>query len=114
MSERLRRRTRRVVETLDHGLTPRRLLPIALILGVLLGWGVGQIASAAATSRDQIVAGNTAGTLSVRLALDGTRIVIGGGDARAELADLVERSSLPWARSIHLLLVPASDTRHAI
>lgn len=90
---------------------PRSLLAIVLV-SLLVGSGVGW-AAAAHESSDRIVAGQTAGGLSVLIQLNRAQIVFGGGDSRDDLADLVGRSTLPWRRTIDLLVVPAWDNKHA-
>jgi hypothetical protein len=63
--------------------------------------------------QDRLVIGNTAGTLSVLLQVDRLRIVIGGGESRSNLADFVDRTTLPWDRQVSLLVIPGWDEHHA-
>lgn len=90
-----------------------RWRPVGFVvaLGLLVGLFVGT-ATARYEPDDQIIVGNTSGTLSALLVVDGHTIVIGGGDSRSGLADLVGRSTLPWQRHIDLLIVPAADDAH--
>lgn len=96
----------------DRWLAPPRFPGLVFILAVSCGLLLGH-AALAIDSPDVLVAGNTGGTLSVMLRLNGATVVIGGGEARPDLAELVDRSSLPWDRRIDLLVVPAWDARHA-
>lgn len=101
-------------------LAPRALAlarsPLARLAGVvalaaLVGALLGEAALAAGPG-DRVVIGRTGDTLSVLVDAAGARIVIGGGNSRADLADLVGRSTLPWDRQVDLLVVPAWDERH--
>jgi hypothetical protein len=79
----------------------------AITLGVVIG-----VSARAYDAGDRLVAGNTAGTLSVLLEIDGQRILIGAGSTRSHAADFVGRSTRPWDRHIDLLIVPGWDERH--
>lgn len=87
------------------------LLPVlvaAVLIGVPLGWSVSALGSAA-----QIRVGNTGGNLSVIITVEGRSIVVGGSQQRGELAELVDRGTLPWRRHVSLLVVPGWDDHYA-
>jgi hypothetical protein len=90
-----------------------RVFVAVVLAGLLLGSGLSLIA-ADAGSDDRIVVGYTGGSLSLFARVDRYQVVIGGGDARTDLADLVGRSTVPWRRRIDLLLVPGWDARQAL
>jgi hypothetical protein len=79
----------------------------AIILGALIG-----VSASAYDAGDRVIAGNTAGTLSVLLEIDGQRILVGAGSTRSHAADFVGRSTRPWDRHIDLLILPGWDERH--
>jgi hypothetical protein len=91
----------------------RRMLVAILALGALFGITVGVVLSQVGTG-DQITVGNTAGTLSTVLRLNGALVVLGGGDSRTDLVDLVGRSTLPWRQRVEILVVPGWDSRQAV
>jgi hypothetical protein len=85
------------------------VVSLALLGGLLGGLGISRL-----DQGDQIVVGNTAGTLSAVMRLGGRLIVVGGGDSRTDLSDLVGRSTLPWSRRIDLLIVPGWDSQQVV
>lgn len=86
---------------------------LTIIVAVLLGATAGQLL-ASTGENDQVVVGNTGGTLSSIIRLDNALIVFGGGNARSDLADLLGRSTLPWKRKVDLLILPGWDSQQAI
>lgn len=84
---------------------------VTILVAGLVGLGMG-IGAAHVVHDDRVTVGYTGGTLSAALSIDNSLIVIGGGSSRADLADFVDRSTLPWRRHVDLLVVPAGDTRH--
>jgi hypothetical protein len=90
-----------------------RPITLTVISAILLGATAGQLL-AGAGDNDQIVVGNTGGTLSSIIRVDQTLIVFGGGNARSDLADLLGRSTLPWKRNGDLLVIPGWDNEQAV
>ena len=86
---------------------------ITVFAATLLGTFSGLLL-ARAGSDDRVVVGNTGGTLSGVVQVNGTIIVVGGGNARTDLADLVGRSTLPWHRHIAVLIIPGWDNQQPI
>lgn len=80
---------------------------LGLVLGLLAGTGLTRWSLG-----DRVVIGGTGTELSVLIEVSGRRVVVGGGSSRSDLVGLVDRSTLPWDRSVDLLLVPAWDARH--
>ena len=80
---------------------------------MLVGATSGEVL-AGAGSGDRVVVGNTGGTLSAVIQVNGALVVVGGGNARTDLADLVGRSTVPWRRHVNLLVVPGWDDQQAI
>lgn len=76
------------------------LVPASLIVGVGLGWFMSSL-----DDGNRIAIGNTGKTLSTVVRDDGALIIIGGGTSRTDLADLVDRSTLPWHRRVDLLIL---------
>ncbi|HLI50446.1 MAG TPA: hypothetical protein VKU87_01540, partial [Thermomicrobiaceae bacterium] len=80
-------------------------MPIALVFGVGLGWLASTL-----DRGGRLAVGNTGRTLSSVIWSDNALVVVGGGTTRSDLADLVDRSTLPWHRHISLLVIgPNSD-----
>lgn len=102
------------ISRLGHQLTPRLLLGMVLVLGILLGVPAGLALPAPVAHDDRMVIGNTSGGLAALLLLDGARVIVGGGRSRADLVSLVDRSMLPWERRIDLLILPARAPREAV
>lgn len=100
-----------------HGATARGVLlsPLffVVVLAVIVGGTAGEVIARSGTS-DEVVVGNTGGTLSAFIRMEGATIVVGGGNARTDLADLVGRSTVPWRRRIDLLVVPGWDDQQPI
>lgn len=88
-------------------------LLITIIASVLLGGVSGELI-AGASDGDRVIVGNTGGTLSGVIVAGGRMIVIGGGNARSDLADLVGRSTVPWRYHIDLLIIPGWDDHQPI
>jgi hypothetical protein len=99
------------------GRSPWRILirrtTLTITVAVLLGATAGQLLVSAGDN-DQIVVGNTGGTLSSIIRVDNALIVFGGGNARSDLADLLGRSTLPWKRQVDLLVIPGWDSQQAL
>ncbi len=91
----------------------RSPITITILVGVLLGLTGGIVAAGAGRS-DQVVVGNTGGTLSGVIQVGGATIVVGGGNARSDLADLVGRATLPWNRHIDLMIIPGWDNQQPL
>ena len=85
------------------------VIALALVGGLFGGLAVGRL-----DDGDRIMVGNTAGTLSVVIRIDGRLVVVGGGDDRGDLRDLVGRATLPWARRVDLLVVPGWDSEQVV
>lgn len=85
------------------------ILLAAILAGAAIGFSLTNFGN-----DDEIVVGNTGGTLSVFARVNGAQIVFGGGGSRVDLADLVGRATLPWQRRIDLLIVPGWDNDQAI
>lgn len=84
----------------------RPLLVIALALPLALSFGIGLGWLAATLDRGgRLAVGNTGQMLSGVIRNDDALVVIGGGTTRTDLADLVDRSTLPWHRHISLLVI---------
>ncbi len=94
-------------------LTRLKPLVLTLFIAAVVG-GVSGEFIASASAADRVVVGNTGGTLSGVIQVDGRLVVIGGGNARTDLADLVGRSTVPWHRRVDLLIVPGWDDQQAI
>ncbi len=88
-------------------------LLITIVVAALVGVTSGEVLAGAGSS-DRVVVGNTGGTLSAVIQVNGALIVVGGGNARTDLADLVGRSTVPWRRHVNLLVVPGWDDQQAI
>lgn len=104
-------RARAIADRLSLRIAPRVMIPIVLLFAIMSGLAAGRVL-ASRGDEDQLVIGNTSGTLSAVLQVYDTRIAIGGGNSYADLADFVDRSTLPWRRGIGLLVIPGWDTRH--
>ena len=104
---------RRIIRALPirHLLT--NPLVITILVASLVGVTSGEVV-AGSGGADRVVIGNTGGTLSAVIQVNGSLVVIGGGNARTDLADLVGRSTVPWRRHINLLIVPGWDDQQAI
>lgn len=76
------------------------LMPASLVVGVGLGWFMSSL-----DDGNRIVIGNSGKTLSAVIQDDGALVVIGGGTSRTDLADIVDRSTLPWHRQVDLLIL---------
>lgn len=76
------------------------LMPASLVVGVGLGWFMSSL-----DDGNRIAIGNSGKTLSVVVRDEGALIVVGGGTSRTDLADLVDRSTLPWHRQVDLLIL---------
>ncbi len=111
------RRAETLVRFLGTHLSVRRILRnplfITIVASILLGTFSGLLL-ARSGSGDHVVVGNTGGTLSGVVQVNGTTIVVGGGNARTDLADLVGRSTLPWQRHIAVLIIPGWDSQQPI
>ncbi len=110
------RRVRSRIRQRVSGVSTRHLLhPLVLtiIVSAMLGGASGDLI-ATAGSGDRVTIGNTGGTLSGVVQAGGAVIVIGGGNARTDLADLVGRSTVPWRHRIDLLIVPGWDDQQSI
>jgi hypothetical protein len=90
-----------------------RPVTLTVIVAILLGATTGQLLASAGND-DQVVVGNTGGTLSSIIRVDKELIVFGGGNARSDLADLLGRSTLPWKRQVDLLIIPGWDSEQAV
>jgi hypothetical protein len=86
---------------------------LTILVAALLGAGSGQLL-ANAGDNDEVIIGNTGGTLSSIIRVDNALIVFGGGNARSDLADLLGRATLPWRRQVDLLIIPGWDDQQAI
>jgi hypothetical protein len=86
---------------------------LTILVAALLGAGSGQVL-ANAGDNDDVIIGNTGGTLSSIIRVDHELIVFGGGNARSDLADLLGRATLPWKRQVDLLIIPGWDNQQAI
>jgi hypothetical protein len=82
---------------------------LALVIGLVGGLWLARLGEG-----DQIVVGNTAGTLSAVIRVSGELIVVGGGNSSTDLSDLVGRATLPWSRRVDLLVVPGWDSPQAV
>lgn len=91
----------------------RRAAVVVLILAVIVGVGLGWAGSGVGAD-DRLAVGNTGDSLSTLVRVDGWTVVIGGGTHQDALTEFVDRSTLPWQRQVHLLIVPASDDRLAL
>ncbi len=111
------RRAFSAIRTWIAGASARRHLTnpilITILAASLIGVTSGEVL-ASTGSGDRMVVGNTGGTLSAVIQVKGTVVVIGGGNARTDLADLVGRSTVPWRRHVNLLVVPGWDDQQAI
>ncbi|HET7035076.1 MAG TPA: hypothetical protein VFI42_05280 [Thermomicrobiaceae bacterium] len=85
------------------------IIALGLATGLLGGLAAGRLAAG-----DRITVGNTAGTLSTVIRIDGRLVVVGGGDDRGDLRDLVGRATLPWSRQVDVLVVPGWDSEQAV
>ncbi|MDI3341922.1 MAG: hypothetical protein QJR03_15465 [Sphaerobacter sp.] len=85
-----------------------RLLVSVLLLALGIGLGLGW-AAARLGQGDHLSVGNTGGSLSTLIRVSGKTIVVGGSASVDDLAEFVDRTTLPWQRHIHLLVVPADD-----
>lgn len=83
---------------------PRLFLVIVIPASVIVGLGLGWLTSTLDRG-NRVVVGNTGKTLSMVVRSDDTFVVIGGGTSRTDLADLIDRSTLPWRRRISLLII---------
>ena len=79
------------------------VLVLAIIAGIGLGW-----AAAGWDGGDRLSVGNTGDSLSSLIRVDGRTVVVGGSEWQDELTEFVDRSTLPWQRHVHLLVVPAA------
>lgn len=84
--------------------TATLVLVLAIVVGIGLGW-----AGAGWEGRDRLTVGNTGNSLSTLIHVDGRTVVVGGSTWQDELTEFVDRSTLPWQRYVHLLVVPAAD-----
>jgi hypothetical protein len=91
-------------------LQPARTILLA-IGAILFGAALATIALQIEPG-DRIVVGNTAGSLTAMLELDGARVLVGAGASRSHAADLLGRSTRPWERDIDLLILPGWDDYH--
>ena len=90
-----------------------RSAALVLVLAILAGLGIGW-AGAGWDRSDRLSVGNTGNRLSTLIRVDGRTVVIGGSEWQDELAEFVDRSTLPWQRHVHLLVVPAADDDPAL
>ncbi|MGA7670518.1 MAG: hypothetical protein WBW04_08850 [Nitrolancea sp.] len=104
---------RRIILALPNRQLLSHPLVITILVASLVGVTSGEVV-ASSGGADRVVIGNTGGTLSIVIRANGSLIVIGGGNARTDLADLVGRSTVPWRRHINLLIVPGWDDQQAI
>lgn len=79
----------------------------ALLIGTLLAGLTSRI-----DPSEQIVVGNTGGTLTTLINLNEARILVGAGPSRSHAADLIGRTTRPWDRDIDLLVLPGWDDHH--
>jgi hypothetical protein len=111
------RRIAALVRNWTTGVPARRIvfhpLLLTVIAAALIGASGGELVARAGNG-DRVAVGNTGGTLSGVIQVDDALIVVGGGNARTDLADLVGRSTVPWHRKIDLLVVPGWDDQQPI
>lgn len=90
-----------------------RTAALVLVLAIMAGVGIGW-AGAGWDGDNRLTVGNTGDGLSTLIRVDGRTVVVGGSEWQDELTEFVDRSTLPWQRYVHLLVVPAAEDRLAL
>jgi hypothetical protein len=103
---------RDLLKSLIPRLRPYGPVTAITLIAILLGFG-GYTYVESRSTDGRIVIGNTAGSLTAIVEYGDDRVMIGAGPTRAHAADLLGRSTVPWDRSVDLLIIPGWDDFHA-